>query len=162
MICKHLNSLGDFIWTERLFPYCLFAPRIPLISQVNSVFIDPSPLTLLLSRGLNSQHVISTLNLNFLNSNTLATWLEGLTHLKRLLCWERLKAGREGDDRGWDGWMASATQRTWVCINSRSWWWTGRPGVLRFMGSQRVGCDRVTALTDVRLKQLSWTGSMSH
>ena len=49
---------------------------------------------------------------------------------------ERLKAGGEGDDRGWDGWMASPTQRTWVCINSRSWWWTGRPGVLQSMGSQ--------------------------
>ena len=45
----------------------------------------------------------------------------------------------EGDDRGWDGWMASPTQWTWVWVNSRSWWWTGRPGVLRFMGSQRVG-----------------------
>ena len=49
-----------------------------------------------------------------------------------------LRAGGEGDDRGWDGWMASPTQWTWVWVNSGSWWWTGRPGVLRFMGSQRV------------------------
>ena len=56
-------------------------------------------------------------------------------------CWERLKAGGEGDDRGWDGWMVSLTQRTWVCVNSESWWWTGRPGVLQSMGSQRVGHD---------------------
>ena len=56
--------------------------------------------------------------------------------LKRLWCWERLRAGGEGGDRGWDGWMASATQWTWVWVNSRSWWWTGRPGVLGFMGSQ--------------------------
>ena len=56
--------------------------------------------------------------------------------LKRPWCWERLKAGGEGDNRGWDGWMASPTQWTWVWINSGSWWWTGRPGVLRFMGSQ--------------------------
>ena len=48
-----------------------------------------------------------------------------VTHLKRPWCWERLKAGREGDDRGWDGWMASPIQRTWVWVNSRSWWWTG-------------------------------------
>ena len=59
-----------------------------------------------------------------------------LTHLKRPWCWERLRAGGEGDDRGWDGWMASPTQWTWVWVNSGSWWWTGRPGVLWFMGSQ--------------------------
>ena len=69
-------------------------------------------------------------------SNTLATWCEELTHWKRPWCWERLRAGGEGDDRGWDGWMASLTQRPWVGVNSGSWWWTGRPGVLRFMGSQ--------------------------
>ena len=68
-----------------------------------------------------------------------ATCFREPIHLKRLWCWERLKAGGEGDNRGWDGWMASPTQRTWVWINSGSWWWTGRPGVLRFMGSQRVG-----------------------
>ena len=48
-------------------------------------------------------------------------------------------AGGERDDRGWDGWMASLTRWTWVWVNSRSWWWTGRPGGLQFMGSQRVG-----------------------
>ena len=51
-------------------------------------------------------------------------------------CWEGLGAGGEGDDRGWDGWMASPTRWTWVWVNSGSWWWTGRPGVLWFMGSQ--------------------------
>ena len=55
-------------------------------------------------------------------------------------------AGREGDNRGWDGWMASPTRWTWVWVNSGSWWWTGRPGVLRFMGSQRVGHDWATEL----------------
>ena len=49
-------------------------------------------------------------------------------------CWERLRAGGEGDDRGWDGWMASLTWRTWVWVDSGSWWWTGRPRVLQFMG----------------------------
>ena len=58
------------------------------------------------------------------NSNTWATWFEELTHLKRPWCWERLKAGGERDDRGWDGWMASLTQWTWVWVNSGSWWWT--------------------------------------
>ena len=51
-------------------------------------------------------------------------------------CWERLRAGEEGHNRGWDGWMASPTQWTWVWVNSGSWWWTGRPRVLRFTGSQ--------------------------
>ena len=69
-----------------------------------------------------------------------------MIHWKRLWCWEGLGAGGEGDDRGWDGWMASLTQWTWVWVNSRSWWWTGRPGVLWFMGSQRVGHDWVTEL----------------
>ena len=68
------------------------------------------------------------------NFNTLATWCEELTHLKRSWCWERLKAGGEGDDRGWDGWMASPTQWTWVWVDSGSWWWTGKPDVLWFMG----------------------------
>ena len=62
------------------------------------------------------------------SSNNLATWCEELTHLKRPWCWERLKAGGEVDNRGWDGWMASPIQWTWVWVNSGSWWWTGRPG----------------------------------
>ena len=72
-------------------------------------------------------------------SNTLATWYKELTHLKRLWCWKRLKAGGEGDNRGWDGWMASLTQWIWVWASSGSWWWTGKLGVLQSMGSQRVG-----------------------
>ena len=80
------------------------------------------------------------------NSNTLATCFEELTHLKRPWCWERLKAGAEGDDRGWDGWMASPTWWTWVWVSFGSWWWTGKPGVLRSMGSQRVGHDWATEL----------------
>ena len=54
----------------------------------------------------------------------LVTWCEELTHLKRPWCWEILKVGEEGDDRWWDGWMASLTQWTWVWVNSGSWWWT--------------------------------------
>ena len=81
------------------------------------------------------------------NSNTLATWCKELTHLKRPLCWERLRTGREGDDRGWDGWMASPTQWTWVWVDSGSWWWSA--GVLQFMGLQRVGHNWAT--------ELNWT-----
>ena len=72
------------------------------------------------------------------NSNTLATSWKELTHWKRPWCWEELGAG-EGDNRGWDSWMASPTPWAWVWVNSGNLWWTGRPGVLRFMGSQRVG-----------------------
>ena len=61
----------------------------------------------------------------------LATWCEELTHWKRPWCWERVKVGEEGVDRGWDGWMASLTQWTWVWVNSGSGWWTRRPGVHR-------------------------------
>jgi len=74
--------------------------------------------------------------------------LAELTHWKRLWCWEGLGAGGEGDDRGWDGWMASPTRWIWVWVNSRSWWWIGRPDVLQFMGSQRVEHNWATELTD--------------
>ena len=84
-----------------------------------------------------------------LKSNTLATSWEELTHWKKLWCWERLGAGGEGDATGWDGWMASPTRWTWLWVNSGSWWWTGRPGMLQFMGSQRDGHDWVT--------ELNWT-----
>ena len=72
-----------------------------------------------------------------------------LTHWKRPWCWERLKAGEEGDKRGRDGWMASKTQWTWVWVNSWSWYWTGRPLMLQSMGLQRFGHDWAT--------ELNWT-----
>ena len=80
------------------------------------------------------------------NSNPLVTRCEESTHLKRPWCWERLKAGGEGDDRWWDGWIASLTWWTWAWVSSRSWWWTGKPGVLQFMGLQKVRNDWVTEL----------------
>ena len=81
--------------------------------------------------------------------STLATSWEGLTHWKRPWCWDGLGAGGEGDNRRCRGWMASPTRWTWVWVNSRSWWWAGRPGVLQFMGSQRVGHNWAT--------ELNWT-----
>ena len=77
------------------------------------------------------------------SSNILATWGQELTHLTRPWCWERLRAGEEGDVRGWDGWMASPTRWIWVWASSGSCWWTGRPGVLQF-----IGHDWETELTD--------------
>ena len=84
--------------------------------------------------------------MDLFKDNTLATWCEELTHLKRPWCWEWLKAGGEGDDRGWDGWMASSTQWTWARVSSISWWWIGKPGMLQSMGSQRVRYDWATKL----------------
>ena len=81
--------------------------------------------------------------------NTLATWCEEMTHWKRPCCWDRLKAGGVGDDRGWDDWMASPTPLTWVWKSFRSWWWTGMPGVLQSMGLQIVGYDWAT--------EVNWT-----
>ena len=95
------------------------------------------------------------------NSNTLATWCEELTHWKRLWCWESLKAGGEGDNRGWDGWRASPTRWTRVWASSGSWWWTGKPGVLQSMGSQKVGHDWVTELIDSVLFYLPPTSECS-
>ena len=82
-----------------------------------------------------NQSILKEINLNVYwedwcwswSSNTLATWYEELTHWKRPWCWERLRPGGEGVDRGWDGWMASLTQWTWIWENSGRWWRTGKP-----------------------------------
>ena len=89
------------------------------------------------------------------NSSTLATSCKELTHWKRLWCWEGMRVGGEGEDRGWDGWMASLTRWTWVWVNSGSWWWEGRPGVLRFMGSQRVRHDWETELNWTEVQRIT-------
>ena len=85
------------------------------------------------------------------SSNTLVTWCEVLTHWKRPGCWEKIEGRRRGDDRGWNGWMASSTWWTWVCTVSGSWWWTRKPGVLQPTGLQRVRHDSVA--------ELNWTAT---
>ena len=81
------------------------------------------------------------------NSNTLVTWCKELTHWKRPWCWERLKVWGEGDNRGWDGWMASLTQWTWVWVSSGSSWWTGK-----------TGCPEVHGVTELDMtERLNWT-----
>ena len=87
------------------------------------------------------------------NSNTLATWWEELTHLKRLWCWDRLRAGGEGDDRGWDDWMASLTQWTWVWCSTLGVGMDRKAWHAVAMGSQRVGQDQVTELNWTELSQ---------
>ena len=106
-----------------------------------------------LNRGILWRHQSwrkSTLNIHWKDwwsswsSNTLATWCEAPTHWKKPWCWERLKAKREKGNRGWDGWVASPTQWTWVWANSRRRWRAGEPGVLQSTGWQRVRRDLVT------------------
>ena len=72
---------------------------------------------------------------------------------ERPWCWERLRAGGEGDNRGWDGWMASPTQWAWVWMDSGSWWWTRRAGVLQFMGSQKVKHEWATELSWLSIRR---------
>ena len=89
-----------------------------------------------ISPGISLEGMMLKLKLQYFLPPHAKSWLIG-----KDWCWEGLGAGGEGDDRGWDGWMASLTRWMWVWVNSGSWWWTGRPGVLRFVGSQRVGHD---------------------
>ena len=86
------------------------------------------------------------------SSNILAIWCKEVTPWKRPRCWERLETGGEGENRGWDSWMASLTWWTWVWASSGSWWWTGKPGVLQSMGWQRVRHDWAI--------ELSWTDEL--
>ena len=89
---------------------------------------------------------------------SLVIWCEELTHWKRPWCWERLKAGGEGDERGWDGWMASPIQRMWVWVSSGSWWWTGRPGTLQSSTPRTWGhCSPWDHKEPDTTEQLNWT-----
>ena len=92
------------------------------------------------------------------SSNILATWCEKLTCWKRPWCWQRLKAGGEGDDRGLDGWMASSTQWTRVWASSGRWWRTEEPGMLQSMGLQNAGHNLVTEQQQKRVKSSQTRG----
>ena len=99
------------------------------------------------------------------SSSSLATWFEEQTLWKRPWCWKRLRAGGEEDDGGWDGWMASPTQWTWVWASSASWWWTGMPGMLQFMALQRgTDLSNWTTITKVYIHiyiTTDWTASIN-
>ena len=91
--------------------------------------------------GVVTSPILQFIKVKWIKINTLATWCEKPTHWKRPWCWERQKAGK-GDDRGWDGWMASPTQRTWIWASSRSWWRTEKPGVLQQWGHKESGITK--------------------
>ena len=110
-----------------------------------------------ISPGCSLEGLMLKLKLHYL-----AIWCEELTHWKRLWRLEGLGTGGEGNDRKWDGWMVSLTLWKWLCMNSGSWWWTGRPGVLRFIGLQRVRHDWATELnwtenTYPKMRNQRWT-----
>ena len=132
--CRRIDAFELWCWRRLL--------RVPWTSRRSnqSILKEISP-------GCSLLGLMLKLKLQYL-----ATWCEELTHWKRPWCWERLSPEGEGDDRGWDGWMASPTQWTWVWVDSWSWWWTGRPGMLQSMGSQRVRHDWVTELNWDRSK----------
>ena len=129
---RRINAFEQWCWRRLL--------RVPWTARRSnqSILKEISP-------GCSLEELILKLKVQYL-----ATWCEELTHLKSPGCWERLRAGGEGDNGGWDGWMASPTRWTWVWASSRKWWWTGKPGVLQFMGSQRIGHNWAI--------ELNWTG----
>ena len=135
--CENWNIKKAECWIDAFECWCWRRLlRVPWTERTSNQFI---------LKEISPEYSLEGLMLSW-SSNTLAIWCEELTHLKRPWCWERLKAGGEGDDREWDGWMASPTGWTWVWASSGCWWWTGKTGVLQSMGSQRVGHDWVTEL----------------
>ena len=127
--CRRIDAFELWCWRRLL--------RVPWTARKSnqSILKEISP-------GCSLEGLMLKLKLH----NSLDTWCEELTHLKRPWCWERLRTGGEGDDRGWDVWMASLTQWTWVWVNSGSWWWTGRPSILWSIGLQRVRHNWATEL----------------
>ena len=126
-------------WAPKNWCFCTVVLEKTLESSLDCKEIQPvNP------KGNQSWILIGMTDAESWNSNTLATWCEEMTHLKRPWCRERLRAGGERDDREWAGWMASLTWWTWVWTSSRSWRWTGKPGRLQPMGLQRVAHDWAT------------------
>ena len=146
-------SSGSWWWTGK--PGVLQSMGSQRVWE-SSLFSTPSPafIAYRLLDIMKWYLIVVLICISLMIMSSLATSCKELTHWKRLWFWEGLGAGDEGDDRGWDGWMASLTRWTWVWVNSGSWWWTGRPGMLRFMGSQWVGHDWAT---EMNWTELNWT-----
>ena len=129
--CRRIDAFELWCWRRLL--------RVPWTARRSnqSILEDISP-------GCSLEGLMLKLKLQYFGH-----LMRRVDSLEKTLKLGGIGAGGEGDERGWDGWMASLTRWTWVWVNSRSWWWTGRPGMLRFMGSQRVGHDWAT--------ELNWT-----
>ena len=125
-----ISQFSCSVVSDSLWPHGLQHPRPPCPSPTPGVYSNSCPL----SRWCHP--AISSSVIPF--SSSLQCYQE-LTNWNRPWRWERLRTGSKRDDSGWDGWIASLTWCTWVWVNSRSWWWTGKLGVLQSMGPQRVG-----------------------
>ena len=139
---KPVFSLSSFTFIKRLFSSSLLsAIRVVSSAYLRLLLFLPAILIPAWAASSLAFHMIYSAYQSWIftgrtdaEAETPILWppdAKNPTHLKRPWCWERLKAGGEGDDRSWDGWRASLTQWTWVCVNSGNWWWTGRPGVLQ-------------------------------
>ena len=155
---RSVSHFSHSVMSNSLRPHELQHARPPCPSPTPGVHSDSRPLSRWCHPAIPYIHSYIYILNHFLIYIYITSCKE-LTHWKRLWCLEGLGAEGKGDDRGWDGWMASPTQWTWVWVNSGSWWWTGRPGVLWFMGPQRVGQDWATELNWTELN--SWSSSSS-
>ena len=126
--CRRIDAFELWCWRRLL--------RVPWTARRSN-----QSILKVISPGISLEGMMLTLKLQYFGH-----LMRRVDSLDKTWWWEGLGARGEGDDRGWDGWMASLTRWTWVWVHSGSWWWTGRPGVLQFMGSQRVGQDWVTDL----------------
>ena len=136
-------------WEWKNWCFCTVVLEKTLESPLDCKEIQPVHF-----KGNQSWRFTGRIDVEAKTPTTLTTWCEELSHWKIPWCWERLNAVGEGDNRGWDSWMSSPTQCTWIWVNSGSWWWTERPGVLQSMGSQRVGHKWATELNWTELKCL--------
>ena len=143
MLCPNLCSPLNCIYTEETSGSPARAQRTTGISAPANVRGE-AVWSLSPAIATNAKHQYTSEEQNRIQNLYNILWR--VDSRKRPWCWEGPGAGGEGDGRGGDGWMASPTQWTWVWVNSVSWWWTGRPGVLQFMGSQRVRRDWTTEL----------------
>ena len=142
--CRRIDAFELWCWRRLL--------RVPWIARRSNQSILKE-----ISSGCSLEGLMLKLKLQYFGH-----LMQRADSFEKTLMLERLRAGGEGDDRGWDGWMASLTQWTWVWVNSESWWWTGRPGMLQFMGSQRVGHDWVTELSkEISYKMICENGKIS-
>ena len=128
-----------FLQRQACLKICLYTLISASLLYSSAHYSSDSALITLL-KALKITHILANSIIGRTDAETPILWSpDGKNwRFKRPWCWERLRAGGEGDNRGWHGWVASSTWWTWVLVDSGSWWWTGSPGMLRFMESQRA------------------------